>query len=87
MIPVITHVVERVLLSSESKIGMLVLKCDGMDANKGVPDKIRNILKEKYPLHEIHSENGKFVYNLNHIELKVNFCFNCILLLRDCIFF
>ena len=55
---------------------VLTLRCDGMDKNKNIPQKvIKLLIEQKYHSGVIISENNHVQYNLNEFQLLVNYIF------------
>ena len=51
-------------------IGVLVLKCDGLQTNRNIPDEVTSLCEKKYADEEgnIYSKDGKFCYNFKEIK-------------------
>ena len=59
-----------------SKQDLLLLKCDGLQKNKNVPQKIAKLLLEKYKNEgcKIESIHGIFVYELSDLTVILLVC-------------
>ena len=51
---------------------VLVLRCDGLQKNRNVPQKVKNLLKKKYMYDSIVSNECYIEYNINEFALLVN---------------
>ena len=71
MIPIVTRTVQSKLRLCARKTNTIVLRTDGYDNNKNIPQMVMDRLKQKHsPSHEIECEAG-FSYDLEgeHSEL------------------
>ena len=66
-----TSATENLLLHSIEKYELLLLKCDGLNENKKIPDEVLELLKEKYDKGTIRSLNKLFKYDLDIFDLLV----------------
>ena len=58
LLPPLAYCTEMLLKNAKQQQQVLVFRCDGMDQNKNVPQKVIKILKEKYPDGIFFAKNG-----------------------------